>query len=79
MAYNPALFHQKCLYITDRLRQSNQLFMAITETWLKDHKDTELKISGYELFRADRERKKNSRRGRLSGGPAAYVKDDIAS
>ena len=53
--------------------------MAITETWLKDHKDAELKISGYELFRADRERKKNSRRGRLSGGAAAYVRDDIAS
>ena len=53
--------------------------MAITETWLKDHKNSELKISSYNLFRAARERKKNNRRGRLSGGAAAYVSDDIAS
>jgi hypothetical protein len=46
---------------------------------LKDHIDAELHINGYSLFRADRKRKKNSRRGRLSGGAAAYVRDDIAS
>ena len=32
-----------------------------------------------EVYRGDRERKKNSRRGRLSGSAAAYVRDDIAS
>ncbi len=75
----PNTIPSKVPYIADRLLESNQLFMAITETWLKDHKDAELHIDGYTLFRADRKRKKSSRRGRLSGGVAAYVRDDIAS
>ena len=53
--------------------------MGLTETWLKSHKDAELQINGYQLFRADRKRKKRSERGRLSGGAAAYVREDIAA
>jgi hypothetical protein len=53
--------------------------MALTETWLKSHKDAEVGVDGFKIFRADRKRKKKGPRGRLSGGVAAYVHDDIAS
>ena len=58
--------------------EKNQLFMAITETWLHTHKDAELHIDGYKLFRSDRKRVKKSR-GRYSGGVGCYVRMDIAS
>ena len=61
------------------LNEDCQLFIGLTETWLKDHKDAELNIEGYQLFRSDRKRSKRGRRGRLSGGVAAYVREDIAS
>ena len=52
--------------------------MALTETWLQNHKDAELHIDGYKLFRADRKRLKKAR-GRFSGGVGCYVRLDIAS
>ena len=52
--------------------------MALTETWLYNHKDAELHVEGYKLFRADRKRKKRSR-VRFSGGVGCYVRLDIAS
>ena len=52
--------------------------MALTETWLYNHKDAELYIEGYKLFRADRKRQKRAR-GRFSGGVGCYVRLDIAS
>ena len=53
--------------------------MGVTETWLDTHKDAELKIDSYQLFRCDRNRRKKRKRGRLSGGVAAYVQDSLAS
>ena len=52
--------------------------MALTETWLHNHKDAELHIEGYKLFRGDRKRVKRTR-GRFSGGVGCYVRLDIAS
>ena len=52
--------------------------MALTETWLYNHKDAELGIDGYKLFRADRKRQKRAR-VRFSGGVGCYVRLDIAS
>ena len=52
--------------------------MAMTETWLYNHKDAELGIDGYKLFRADRKRQKRAR-VRFSGGVGCYVRLDIAS
>ena len=63
----------------DQLFEKNQLFMALTETWLKTHKDAELSIEGYKLFRSDRVRRKKRKKGRLSGGAAAYVHKDLPS
>ena len=53
--------------------------MALTETWLLHHKEAELHIEGYQLFRCDRKRIRKTTRGRLSGGAACYVKSDLAS
>ena len=52
--------------------------MALTETWLGEHRDAELKIENYTLFRKDRERQR-CRRGRDSGGVAIYMRDDLAA
>lgn len=65
-------------YIQDRLREKNQLFIALSETWLADHKDEEVNIPGYTIFRGDRSRKK-ARKGRSSGGVALYFREDIGA
>ena len=44
-----------------------------------DHNEAELQIPGYKIFRSDRKRINRSNRGRLSGGVATYVRDDIAA
>ena len=74
----PATLQSKVPYVSDMLHENDQLFIGLTETWLQNHKDAELSINGYSVFRADRKRKKKSR-GRLSGGGVAYVRDDLAS
>ena len=61
------------------LHESNQLFTALTETWLRDHTEAELKIDNYKIYRTDRVRKKKSQRGRDSGGVAIYLREDLVS
>ena len=74
----PNTVPSKVPYISDLLVEQNQLIIALTETWLKTHKDAEVGIDGYQIFRSDRKRSKKSNRGRLSGGVAAYVRNDLA-
>ena len=50
--------------------------MGLSETWLQSHKEAELNIEGYCLFRCDTIRKKKAG-GRLTGGVCFYVRDDI--
>ena len=69
----------KVPFIEDIITSNNQLFIGLSETWLKLHKDAELAVNGYTLFRADRKRYKKSNRGRDSGGTAFYIRNDIAS
>ena len=64
-------------YVRDVLEEHKLLFILLTETWLRDHVDAELSIDDYVLYRADRSRVRK-RRGRNSGGVAAYVRSDIA-
>ena len=52
--------------------------MFLTESWLREHKDAELKIDGYTLLSADC-LPQSKRRGRDSGGVAIYVRQDIAA
>ena len=63
--------------LSDHLSFDKQLFAAVTETWLRDHRDAELNIDGYTLFRQDRNRTRKSR-GRESGGVALYIRDDVS-
>ena len=73
----PRTVPTKVPYVQDLLHEHNQLYMAITETWLRDQKDPELRIQGYTLFRQDRNRDRR-RRGRNSGGVAVYLRNDYA-
>ena len=53
--------------------------LALTETWLHDHGDAEIAVSGFQRpFRVDRKRKK-ALKGRFSGGVVMYVKDGYAA
>ena len=74
----PNTVPSKVPYISDLLNERKQLFMAVTETWLSNHKDGELQIDGYKIFRGDRKRVKKTSRGRFSGGVGCYVRLDLA-
>jgi len=50
---------------------------ALTETWLEDHKDAELSIQNYLLFRQDRPTRK-THKGRHVGGVALYLLESWA-
>ena len=75
----PTTVPSKVPFISDLLSEKNQLFMAITETWLQHHEAGEVAIDGYKFFRSDRQRVKKSTRGRLSGGVGCYVRVDLAA
>ena len=55
------------------------LFIALTETWLRDHLDAEVNVDGYKLFRQDRIRVRFNNKGRDGGGTACYLKNDLAA
>ena len=74
----PRTVPTKVPFVQDLLKDRNQIFMALTETWLREHNDAELQVDGYTLFRQDRQRL-NRRRGRDSGGVAVYLRDDMAA
>ena len=74
----PQTVPSKVPYIEDLLKDKNQLFVVLTETWLKNHKQAELNIDGYSLYRADRKGRAYTR-GRYSGGAAIYLRSDIAA
>ena len=65
-------------YVRDTLHNKDMLFIALTETWLQNHKDAEVQVANYTVFRSDRNRKKK-RRGRNSGGVAMYIRNDLAA
>jgi hypothetical protein len=73
----PQTVPTKVPFINDSLCSENQLFIGLSETWLQSHNDAELSIEGYTLFRCDSSRKKKNH-GRLSGGVAMFLRDDIA-
>ncbi len=66
------------LTVSDILKEKNSLFIALTETWLADHKDAEVEINDYRIIRADRSRIKK-KYGRHSGGVALYIRNDVSS
>ena len=78
MGLLPRTVPSKVPYVQDILTEKNQLFIFLTESWLREQKDAELKINGYTLYRADCQRPRK-RRGRDSGGVAIYVRQDVAA
>ena len=73
----PRTVPSKVPYVSDLLINQKQMFMVLTETWLREQKAAELKVDGYILHRADRKRPRR-KRGRDSGGVAVYIRDDFA-
>ncbi|KAK2163666.1 hypothetical protein LSH36_75g02038 [Paralvinella palmiformis] len=53
-----------------------ELFVRLTETWIREHLHAEVNIEGYSLFGQDQQR--NKKKGRVSGGVAFYIRNDIA-
>ena len=76
---HPKTVQSKVPFVEDILKVKNQLFIGLSETWLREHSDAEIDINGYTLFRSDRKRKKRSNRGRDSGGVACYIRNDLAT
>jgi len=74
----PQTVPSKVPYIEDLLKDKNQLFTVLSETWLKNHTQAELNIAGYSLYRSDRMGRKHTR-GRFSGGVAIYLRADLAA
>ena len=74
----PLTVQSSVLYLKGNLLQNNHLFVILTETWLREHKDAEIHIDGYKIFRADRVRPKSKFR-RSSGGVTIYIKEDFAA
>ena len=62
----PQTVQSKVPFISDSITHDNQLFIGLSETWLKNHKDAELEIEGYTLFRCDSSRKNQEEAGKLA-------------
>lgn len=73
----PQTVPSKVPFVKSTLCDKNNLFVGLSETWLKDQKEAELKIEGYTLFRCDTKRKQKAR-GRHTGGVGIYVRDNTA-
>lgn len=76
---HPKTVPSKVPFINDLLYEKKQIFIGLSETWLQDHKDAEISIPNYKLFRVDSKRKKKSNRGRINGGVAIYLREDVAA
>ena len=72
----PQTVPSKVPFIQNEICENNSLFIGLSETWLSNQRESELKIEGYTMFRCDTSRKQKSR-GRHTGGVGIYVRDDI--
>ena len=60
--------------LRETMYEEKPLLLALTETWLHDHREAEVYIENYNLFRKDRPVRTTIGRGRHVGGVALYVK-----
>ena len=49
----------------------------MTETWLSEHRDAEVYIQGYQIYRSDCNVKRTKNCGRERGGVAVYLRNDL--
>ena len=75
----PRTIPSKVPFIQDLLIDDKLLFIALTETWLRDHLDAEVNVEGYKLFCQDRIRTRFKRKGHDGSGMECYLKNDIAA
>ena len=75
----PRTVPTKVPFLQDLLQHNKQFFVALTETWLREHLYAELHVDGYTILRQDRLCTKRSRQGRDSGCVALYVREDLAA
>ena len=65
---------EKVEMLRDLMSEERPLFLALTETWLHEHKEAEVHIDDYTLYRKDRPlRREIGSRGRHVGGVALYI------
>ena len=65
---------EKVEMLRDLMNEERPLFLALTETWLHEHKEAEVHIDDYTLYRKDRPlRREIGSRGRHVGGVALYI------
>ncbi|MEL7079637.1 MAG: endonuclease/exonuclease/phosphatase family protein, partial [Cyanobacteria bacterium J06582_2] len=65
---------EKVEILRDLMNEERPLFLALTETWLYEHKEAEVHIEDYTIYRKDRPlRREIGRRGRHVGGVALYI------
>ena len=74
----PITVQSKVPLISDLLLGKDQLFFALSETWLREQNDAGLNIQGYQLYRSDKKAPKK-KFGRSSGGVAIYIRNDIVA
>ena len=74
----PKTLISKVPLVRDILYEKKSLFMALTETWLHDHKEAEMLIDGYAIKTCNRNIKGRSLKGRCSGGVAIYLRNDVS-
>ena len=65
--------------ISDLLLEENQIFIALSETWLTGHKDAEIFIKGYSCTGFRQDRHKRFKRGRGSGGVSPRTQREMLS
>ena len=75
--YVPRSIPSKVPFVKDLIASSNHIMFALTETWLEGHKDAEVYIQNYLLFRQDRPTRSKSK-GRHVGGVALYLLESWA-
>ena len=74
----PQTVPSKVPFIENTICSKDLLFVGLSETWLNNHKEAELTVKDFSLFRCDSSRKKKSR-GRSTGGVCLYIREDIAA
>ena len=65
---------EKVSLLRETMQEERPLFLALTETWLHDHREAEVQIEDYNIFRKDRPLRRCSGKGRHVGGVALYTK-----
>ena len=65
---------EKVELLRDLMNKERPLYLALTETWLHEHKDAEVHIEDYTIYRKDKPLRRDiGRRGRHVGGVALYI------